>query len=180
MNKSTKIFLLVMGLILFITFAVALLVTELRKVNDKYSYDVSSFREIDVEDAINYFEDGNTHVIFIGRKGCSACSYIIPALEEVQKNTKVKISYMDLEAIDRDSEDWLILRDNLTMKSTQDVPGENEEYEEVTETYGYFVHYYGYTPTIIIIKNNKQTGGMIGVGGKEKSEIVTWLTEKIN
>ena len=88
------------------------------------------------------------------------------------------IQYISIEDIDRDSLEWDELKEKLSMKSTQTITSDDGKEEEVTDTYGYFVHRYGFTPTIIIIKDGKQTGGLIG--GADKEELLNWIKEKVN
>ena len=77
--------------------------------------------------------------------------------------------------MDRTSEEWYELGDKLDM-ITEQVKPDGSEVEK--NTYGYFLHHYGYTPTIIIIKDGKQTGGHIGEASEK--DLLNWLKDKVN
>lgn len=174
MSKQVKILLPV---ILAAAALITMMIYFAPNKEEENGYDVSMMNEVNVEDILDMFESGKTYVVFVGRKGCSVCEKILPALEEAQKKNNYITQYLDLTKVDRSSEDWEKLVGRLIMRSTQTL-GANGEGEEVTETYGYFLHYYGFTPTLIVIKDGKQTAGFIG--GAPKDELVAWLTTKIN
>ena len=68
-----------------------------------------------------------------------------------------------------------VLIKKLSMKSTQTL-NESDEGETVTETYGYFLDNYGFTPTVIISKSGKQEAGFIGY--KSETDLKKFIKEK--
>lgn len=174
MNKLSKAFL---GIIVLLLVVIFIMFIKGAKQNKDEAYDVSMMNEVDVEGVISLFESNDTYVLFVGRKDCSVCVDIIPALYESQIKNNYTTQYLDIEKVDRSSEDWAKVVEYLSMESTQRI-SEDESGEEITETYGYFLHNYGFTPTIIVIENGKQIAGSIG--GSEKDVLVSWLTNKVN
>jgi len=174
MNKLSKIFL---GIIFFLIFIIVILLIVNSKENNSSKYDVSTMNEVSVSDIVAMFESDDTFVLFVGRKSCEVCVDIIPALKEAQLKNNYITQYLDIEKVDRSSEQWAQVVNRLTMKSTQTLT-EDGSGEEITETYGYFLHNYGFTPTIVVIKEGKQIAGSIG--GSEHDILVEWLTNKVN
>ena len=170
MSKFTKTFLVIVTSILLIVILIALV------KNKSQKYDVSMMNSVTVKDVLDMFDSKKTYVLFVGRKSCDVCIDILPALQESQIKNNYITQYLDIEKVDRNSDDWYELVSRLTMKSTQTLT-EDGSGKEVTETYGYFLHNYGFTPTIVIIKEGKQSGGSIG--GSDHKILVDWLTNKI-
>lgn len=172
MNKLSKIFLAVIVILLGI---ILIIISQNPKEDNEY--DVSTMNEVTVSDILKMFESKNTYVLYVGRKSCQVCVNILPALKEAQTKNNYITQYLDIEKVDRQSDEWYKLVEKLTMKSTQTTT-EDGSGEEVTETYGYFLHHYGFTPTIIVIKDGKQVAGSIG--GSQKDILVDWLTNKVS
>lgn len=173
MNKLSKIFL---GIICFLVLVIVMIVLA-RSSDKKNNYDISMMNEVNVTDVLEMFEKDDTYVLYVGRKSCSVCVDILPALKEAQLINNYITQYLDIEKVDRTSEEWNQLVNRLTMKSTQTLT-EDGSGEAVTETYGYFLHNYGFTPTIVVIKDGKQIAGSIG--GSEHDILIDWLTNKVN
>ena len=170
MSKFTKVFLIIITVLLSIIVMIGIIKT------DNNKYDVSMMNEVTVKDVLDMFYSKKTYVLYIGREGCSVCGDILPALREAQIKNNYITQYLDIEKVTRSGNDWNDLVSLLSMKSTQTLT-ENGTGKEITETYGYFLHNYGFTPTIVIIKDGKQTGGSIG--GSDHDILVEWLTNKV-
>ena len=173
MNKLSKGFLAIIFILLFI---ILVLILGNNKKEDNTKYDISMMKTVTVEDVLEMFESKDTYVLFVGRESCEVCVDILPALKEAQIQNNYITQYLDIEKVDRQSEKWYELVDKLTMKSTQTLT-EDGTGEEVTDTYGYFLHEYGFTPTIVVIKDGKQIAGSIG--GSEKELLIDWLSAKV-
>jgi len=173
MNKLSRIFLAIILVLLFVIFV--LVASNSKK--EENNYDVSMMNEVTVKDILEMFKSKKTYVLYIGRESCDVCVDILPALREAQIKNNYITQYLDIEDVDRSSEDWYTLVEKLTMKSTQTTT-EDGTGEKITESYGYFLHHYGFTPTIIVIKDGKQAAGSIG--GSEKNLLIDWLTAKVN
>lgn len=138
-------------------------------------YDTSSMKEVEASDILDMFKDKKTHVLYIGRSTCGVCREILPNLNEAQDDFDYVTQYLDITKVDRDSSDWEKIEKLLDKKTTLNIKKENGNSEPVTETYGYFVSNYGYTPTIIIISNNKMVAGHIGFF--DLNSLKNWLQE---
>lgn len=175
MSKKNKVILVTISL--FVLLAVFIIISFSLKDKEENNYDVSMMNEVNVNDVLKMFDSKKNYVLYVGREGCNVCVHILPALKEAQIKNNYITQYLDIKKVDRSSDEWLELVDKLTMKSTQTL-NETNKGEQVTETYGYFLHNYGFTPTIIVIKNGKQTAGFIGNATQE--ELVNWLSSKVN
>lgn len=173
MSKLTKIVLIVLGGLLALTILIAVITNN--KTEETFEYDLSMFNEVNVSDVIQMFESGDTYVLFIGREDCEVCAHVIPGLKEAQRKNNLTVQYLDIKEALNDYY-FIQLCDLLNMESTQTVT-EDGSGDKETNTYGYFLSNYGMTPTIIIIKDGKQTGGHIG--GAKTEEIVNWITDKV-
>ncbi|MBQ6841279.1 MAG: hypothetical protein IJO63_04100 [Bacilli bacterium] len=173
MDKSTKIFWSIIAVAVLFIILIAVIGGREKKID----YDVSMMNEVTVSDILNMFESKKTYVLYVGRKDCEVCVNMIPTLAEAQKQNNYITQYLDIEKVDRSSDEWLELVEKLTMKSTQTTT-EDGTGEEITETYGYFLHNYGFTPTIVVIKEGKQTAGSIG--GSDKDTFIKWISNKVN
>lgn len=140
----------------------------------KNDYDISMMNEVSVSDVLNMFEDEKTYVLYIGRETCGVCKTVLPNLQSAQENLNYTTQYLDITKADRDSSDWAKLETLLDVKTTINVTNSDGENEAKTESYGYFIGTYGYTPTLIIIDNNKMVAGHIGNISLE--ELESWLS----
>lgn len=174
MDKLTKIVLSVLGILIAIVLLVVIVVNIPKKNKD---YDISMMHEVTVEDVIEMFDNGGTYVLMVGSDTCDVCTRLLPKMAEAQKELNYVTQYLDLFSIDFTSEAWKTLSAKLDMKSTQAI-SENGSGPKVTNTYGYFLENYGMAPTVVIIKDGKQTGGFIG--GVDQTDLIGWLKVKVS
>ena len=139
-----------------------------KKEEETPQYDVSMMRSISVNGALKLFEDKDIHVLYIGRETCSVCVKLLPILQDAQKENDYITQYMDITKIDRNSENWEKLVKKLDLKTTAELGEMDNGSETVTETFGYFLDNYGFTPTVIIIKQGKQVAGFVGYKSLEE------------
>lgn len=140
-------------------------------LNNKY--DISKMNEISVKEALDLFEKNETSLIFFGRESCSVCQKLLPVLNEVQLANNLKINYIDITKVDRTSTDWETLVSKLDIQSSATLSETlSDEAEVVSESYGYFIDNYGFTPMIVMIKDGEQKAGFIGT--KTIDEFNTW------
>ena len=151
MNKKFKTTLIILFSICIIVLIILFMIKKARE--PKYSYDISSFHEVSVNDVIKMFNDQKTHVVMVGYSKCETCAGIIPSMKEAQIENNFITQYLDIEKVDRKSKNWYTLADMLDMETEQYVT-EDHSGDKITNTYGYFLHHYGLTPTIIIINTS--------------------------
>lgn len=171
MNKLSKIFLSIIIFLALVVFILSYIMFS-KKEN---KYDVSFMHKTDINESLNLIDSDNYHVFYVGRETCELCEDILPSLKEAQLALNFTTQYLDITEIDRSSEEWKEFASKLTMKSTQYL-NETDVGEAITETYGYFLSEYGFTPTIIVTKSGKQVAGFIGV--KSPSELISFLKTK--
>ena len=119
------------------------------------AYDVSMMNEVSINDVIKMFEDAKTQVLYIGRETCGVCKNVLPNLQSAQEDFGYTTQYLDITKADRDGSDWEKLEKLLDIETSINVTNADGESELKTESYGYFIGTYGYTPTLIIISKNK-------------------------
>ncbi len=137
-------------------------------------YDISMMNEVSVSNVLDMFNNKKSYLLYIGRETCGVCKTILPKLQNAQNDLDYITQYLDITKVDRNSSDWEKLEDLFDVETTLSV-NVNGESEIKTETYGYFIGNYGYTPTLIIINNNKMVAGHIGDFGLD--ELKDWLQE---
>jgi len=146
-------------------------------IGENKNYDISTMNEVTTNDVIKMFESNKTYVLFVGRKNCDLCLDMIDTLKIAQIKLNFTPQYLDITKVDRTSSNWKEIVDKLTLLSTQTLT-EDGSGEKVTESYGFFLDKYGFTPTVIVIKNGMQSAGFIG---KAKTEdFINWLSEKLD
>lgn len=173
MDKFTKIVLSVMAVVIAIVVIVVIIVNIPRK---NENYDISMMHEVTVSDILEMFEDGGTYVVMMGSDTCDVCERLLPKMAEAQKELNYITQYIDVLSIDFTSDEWKALSSKLDMKSSQAISEDNRG-DKITNTYGYFLENYGMAPTVVIIKDGKQTGGFIG--GVDQTNLIGWLKVKI-
>lgn len=117
---------------------------------EESNYDTSMFNVVELANADDLFTDNVDKVLFIGREGCSACEYFLPILQISMAKYHFYVSYLDVNSIDYESEDYQEFIKHLDYTYT--LQGNTDK----------FSAFMGTTPMFIIIKNNKMVYGYIG------------------
>lgn len=175
MNKKEYLY---FGIIisLLIAILIIIIVKDNKTTTDTSTYDVSTMHEVSVTDTNSMFTSKKTYVLFVGRSSCSVCESLLPTLKEAQIENNYITQYLDITKIDRSSAEWKTLVNNLDIKTTASISETDEtDAKNETNTYGYFLDTYGFTPTVIIISNGKQVDGFIG--NKTLSDMNSWLAK---
>lgn len=113
-------------------------------------YDISEFNSVDIDGALNLFNEKNLTVLYLGRETCYFCVQYVPVLKEVQDELGYKTNYLDITKVNTTSEAYNKFIKKL--EKTYEMDGEKKPFGE----------YYGITPMTIIIKNGKMVDGHIG------------------
>lgn len=121
---------------------------------EEVEYDVSKMQTATVDEVLEMFENKEKKVLYFGRKNCGACISFLPTLNKVQEERGYTTVYIDINTVDTTTDSFKELQKKLDIKTTV-----NENGKDVTDTFG---HFYGYTPTIIVIDKGKMQGGIIG------------------
>lgn len=175
MDRITKIFLGIMGVLVLVIIFITLVGTK-AKNKDLDNYDISSMKEVSVKEINEMFNDKGTYVLMFGASSCAVCQKLLPDLVDAQKELNYTTRYIDVLSIDYSSSSWKELSEHLSMKTTQKI-SEDDSGEEETNTYGYFLENYAFAPTVVIIKEGKQIGGFIG--GVDTKDLIPWIRAKI-
>ena len=140
------------------------------------TYDVSMMNEVGVSKILDMFNSKKTYVIYVGRSSCSVCQKLLPALQQAQIQNDYITQYLDITTVDRSTDDWATLVGKLDIETTASISESSDsDAEKVTNTYGYFLDKYGFTPTVLIISNGKLKAGFIG--NKSLDDLNSWLSE---
>ena len=133
-------------------------------------YDVSAMNEVDVDGALALFEEDGTHVLYIGRSGCTYCRQFVPVLNEVQEDLGFTTNYLDAQTF---MNNWSGSQDELkplTDKMTVEASANGE-----TGTLGELFLTNGYTPALVVIKDGKVVAGFFGY--RDVSSLTTLLEQ---
>lgn len=135
---------------------------EFLKRNDLVSDDAvysaeKSITKISFNDYENMFSDGESHIVVIGRTGCSHCTEFKPAMNYVAEKNKITINYLDLATLSEDESSSLMA--NLGSRGFTDPDFLSDG------SFG--------TPTTLIIKNNTIVRYFIG------SKTISGLTKEL-
>ena len=133
-------------------------------------YDVSNMTAVDVDGAVDLFDEEGTHVLYIGRSNCSVCIQFVPVLNEVQEDLGFTTYYLDvLDYINN----WESTKDELepltellTIETTVRTTI-NSENVTLEDTVGNLFYDYGFTPITVIIKDGEMVDGFIGYRDKD-------------
>ena len=141
-------------------------------------YDVSNMTAVDVDGAVDLFDEEGTHVLYIGRSNCSVCIQFVPVLNEVQEDLGFTTYYLDvLDYINN----WESTKDELepltellTIETTVRTTI-NSENVTLEDTVGNLFYDYGFTPITVIIKDGEMVDGFVGY---RDAETLTDLIEE--
>lgn len=125
------------------------------------NYDVSKMNKVSVAQAKALFDKKGLQVLYIGREDCSVCLKTVPILNQVQTELKYTTNYLDLNSVNNWQTEMKELTDLFTAKTTVKTTI-NGEMVTLNDEIGAIFIKYGFTPTIIIIKDGKMVDGFIG------------------
>lgn len=120
-------------------------------------YDVSAMNEVDLDGALALFEEDGTHVLYMGRSGCTYCREFVPVLNQVQEDLGFKTNYLNVQTF---MSNWNAAKEELeplTDKMTVEATANGE-----TGTLGELFINNGYTPALVVIKDGKVVDGFFG------------------
>lgn len=112
---------------------------ETEQEDNQAEYDVSMFTEIDADGVVNAFKSKELKVIYMGRSTCGYCVQFLPSLQKAQEEYQYETLYLDISKVNSDGQKKII--------------GLDEEF---------FNEYYGSTPTVLLVKDNKIVDKHIG------------------
>ena len=120
-----------------------------------------SFDKITVANANKMIMEDELTFIYFGYQGCNACDIFAPILKTVTDEYDMKVKFINTKEIDRKSKEWKKLTDKMTKK--QKISTKNDDtVKNENKTIGDFLYENGYTPTVVIFKNNKLVDGHVG------------------
>ena len=114
-------------------------------------YDVSMFKQIDVDGLKEAFDSEEAKVVYLGRATCGYCVQFLPVIQKAQDEFGYKTLYIDITTIDEDG--------------AKEIQGMDSFLEEN----------YGTTPLVIIVKDGKLVKGHVGYA--EYDEFAKYLTD---
>ncbi len=135
---------------------------------------IKSFNKIDLKEALNAIKNDELTFIYIGYEGCAPCDAFAPILATISKGYDMKVNYMDIHEIDKDSKEWKTFTDKLN-KTVDLSTKSNDKTKKETKTIGKFLYENGYTPTLVVLKSNKIVDGH--VGGFSADNLKTFLDD---
>lgn len=132
-------------------------------------YDVNMFTKINETNFLKTVKKTDSQVIYLGRATCGYCVKFLPTLQKAQQELKYKTNYVDITALDETSDDYTSM-----VKMINDMTETFNKKHDLTGDSAY-KYLYGYTPMVLISKNNKIVD--VWVGYSEYETFVEWLNE---
>ena len=174
MDSSNKTFIIFMTIALVVLLVVWIVKdTNIFKFNKETGVTEVDYNkklnEVSLSDALELIQSDKLVFIYIGYEGCSSCDKFTPNLIEIANNYDMKVYYIDIKKVDLDSKEWTTFTNKLTKKITLNIK-ENGKTKKKTKKIGEFLKNEGYTPSFVVLKNNKFVDGYIGALYKEKLE----------
>jgi len=130
-------------------------------------YDVSSFNAMDETEFLATVKKTDLQVIYLGRATCGYCIQFLPTIKAAQEEYGYTTNYVDITAVDTSSSDYTKM---TTMINNMTATFNKEHSLTGEDAYEYL---YGYTPTILITKNNKIVD--VWVGYSDYDTFASWL-----
>lgn len=123
MKKSDFI---LIGVVLLIV-VVAIFSTKGNKVEEEVNYPLTlsgdaGLQQISYADYQNKVEDGDAFIVIIERAGCSYCIQYMPIVEEVAKEKKIPIYYIDTDTLSEEDMNELSTTNNYLKKNNWGTP----------------------------------------------------------
>lgn len=130
-------------------------------------YDVSAFNKINETEFLATVKKADTQVIYLGRATCGYCVQFLPSVQKAQDDYGYKTNYVDITAVDTSSNDYK----TMTTMINNMTEAFNKEHNYTGENA--YEYLYGYTPMILITKNNKIVD--VWVGYSDYATFASWL-----
>lgn len=140
-------------LILLLALCITLIILIKPNKKEEKSYDTSMFNVVDTKGAVKLFSSNTNQVLFIGRPSCSVCEQFVPYLQIAMAQYHFKVSYLNTDDINQNSEEYKELLELLDY----DLPNDDR-----ASNFKVFLEMKA-TPLFIIIKNNKMVYGYAGL-----------------
>lgn len=123
MKKSDFI---LIGVVLLIV-VVAIFSTKGNKVEEEVNYPLTlsgdaGLQQISYADYQKKVEDGDAFIVIIERAGCSYCIQYMPIVEEVAKEKKIPIYYIDTDTLSEEDMNELSTTNNYLKKNNWGTP----------------------------------------------------------
>ena len=128
---------------------------------------LETFNKHNLDEIIEIIKNEKLTYVYIGYKGCGSCDKFVPILASVSKDYNLNINYLDMKEIDKASKQWKNFTNMITKEITLTVQNEGEK-ESQTKTIGKFLYEKGYTPTLLVFKDNKFVDGNMGAMNEAK------------
>lgn len=111
------------------------------------NYDVSMFKEVTMDEAIDLFDSKETKLIYIGRATCGYCIQFLPALQQAQTEYGYQTYYYDMDKLTSEDSKKILEKDN-----EDKFLGKN----------------FTATPMVLLVKNGKLQDTWVGYDDYEK------------
>ena len=143
--------------------------TDTKEEETNTEYDVSSFNKINETQFLATVKKADIQVIYLGRSTCGYCIQFLPSIKKAQEDYKYTTNYVDITAVDTSSADYKTMTTMInnmtdTFNKAHNYTGDNA-----------YEYLYGYTPMILITKNNKIVD--VWVGYSDYATFAAWLNE---
>ena len=113
-------------------------------------YDVSSFKEINVDEFIDAYNGDTTQLIYIGSPECGFCHKFVPVLTSVQEKYDFQTLYLNISNLDQDGANKIIELNNDFFTSNDTA--------------------LGLTPSTLLVKNGEIVDYQIGASDESTLE----------
>ena len=152
-NKNTEMIRMIGVCAALVVLVGLTFVVGLTAKKDKYTYQTHvGIKETSVADYLKIISKNDTSIIYIGRPGCGYCQMFQPILEEVLKQYKIGVEYVNIE--------------NISSQEEWDSFENSNEYLKAGE--------WG-TPTLIVYKDKKIV--KVNPGYVEKDNLIAFFKE---
>ena len=141
-------------LILLLAIVILCIAVFVKEAQEPEEVDTSSFNVVSLKGAIKFFESDEPHLLVISAKNCQATVKYEPSLSIASAKQQVKVDYLELTDIDKESEEDL--NDFFEFQKLLDL---DYTFRGETKKLGEFI---GNTPMNVIIKNKKVVFAYIG------------------
>lgn len=122
----------------------------------------SPFEKITMEDLVSYFDNKESHIVFMGFRDCPWCQDLMPVLNDVAIEKNVKIEYVNVRP-ENTRESDLRNEDNPTYVRLQEILGDvsNDGSNKI------------YVPYVAVIRDGQVVDYMLDLGYDAESRQIT-------